>query len=111
VSARRKRQQRQRPADLEWDFFSFPTYFGFALGGLVSVLLFPLFPLPVFVVFLFGTSFGVAHIMSAWFRRRVTNKRREREEEEERERRALAARSAASLENEAQSRRRRRKRA
>jgi hypothetical protein len=93
---------------MEWDFFSFPTYFGFALGALVATLLFPL-GLYVFIVALFGTSFCVAHIMSHWWQRRIVAKRKQREEEDERERRALAARSAASLENEAQSRRRRRR--
>ena len=109
MSARRRRQARQRPADLEWDFFSFPTYFAFAVGALVGTLLFPI-GLYVFIIALFGTSFGVAHILSHWWQRRITNKRKQREEEEERERRALASRSAASLENEAQSRRRRRRR-
>jgi hypothetical protein len=109
MAARRKREIKQRPADLEWDFFSFPTYFAFALGSLIATLLYPL-GLFVFIISLFGTSFGVAHIMSHWWQRRVTQKRRERADEEERERRALAARSAASLDNEAQSRRRRRRR-
>jgi hypothetical protein len=109
MSARRRRQRRERPADLEWDFFSFPTYFAFALGMLVSTLLFPL-GIYVFIVALFGTSFGVAHIVSHWWQRRITQRRRQQQEEDERERRALLARSAASLENEAQSRRRRRRR-
>ncbi len=108
MSARRRRQTPK--AEVEWDFFSFPTYFAFAAGGLVATVLFPLAPIVLFVIFLFGTSFGTAHAMSHWWQGRVTNKRRERAEEEERERRALLARSAASLDNEAQSRRHRRKR-
>lgn len=108
MSARRRRQTPR--AEVEWDFFSFPTYFAFAVGGLVATLFSSLHPLAFFVIFLFGTSFCTAHAMSHWWQRRVTNKRKQREEDDERERRALAARSASSLENEAQSRRRRRKR-
>ena len=107
MSARRRRQTPR--AEVEWDFFSFPTYFAFALGALIATLLYPL-GLFVFIIALFGTSFGVAHIMSHLWQRRVTQKRRQREVEDERERRALLARSTSSLENEAQSRRRRRKR-
>jgi uncharacterized membrane protein len=104
------RRRRQPEQEKEWDFFSFPVSFGFAVGGLVGLLLAPLFPAPVFVLFLFATSFGLAHIISHWFRNRVTDKKRQRADEEERERRALAARAAASLENEQASQQRRRHR-
>jgi len=107
------RRRRQPEQEKEWDFFSFPASFGFALGGLVVILLLIFIPPGlVFVAFLFATSFGLAHIVSHWFRRRVTDKKRQRADEEERERRALAARAAASLENEqaAQQRRRHRRR-
>ena len=112
MSARRRTRQQD---DKEWDFFSFPPAFGFALGGLIVIFLLTfIHPAPVFVAFLFASSFGVAHIVSHWFRRRVTDKKKQRADEDERERRALAARAAASLENEqhsvSQQRRRRRRR-
>jgi hypothetical protein len=110
MSSRRRQQSQPQRTDLEWDFWSFPTYYAFAIGGLVAVLLFAFLPLPVFVIFLFATSFGTAHAISHRWRRRVTDKHRLRDQEDERERRALMARSAASLENEQASRRRRRKR-
>src|SRR5574342_203504 len=106
--ARRRRDQIKR--EIEWDFFSFPVGYAFAAGLFIgitlavaglSILLYPA---------LFAFSFGNAHIVSRWFRRRVLDRRREREEEAERERRALAARSAAALAGEAGARRRRRRR-
>jgi len=114
MSSRRRAERQPRP-DLEWDFWSFPTYFAFAGGGLIAILLFAFLAslglqAVVFVIFLFGTSFCTAHVLSHWWQRRVTDKRRQREQEDERERRALAARSAAALENEQASRRRRRRR-
>ena len=105
--------RRRRPEvrlEKEWDFLSFPVWYAFAAGlfaGIVlavaglSILLYPA---------LFAFSFGNAHIVSHWFRRRVLDRRRDREEEAERERRALAARSAAALASEAGSARRRRRR-
>lgn len=111
----RRRGQHQRE-DIEFDFFSFPAYFGFALGGLTCFFLLLFFGsltigiTAIFVIFLFGSSFGTAHLVSHWFRRRVMDKRLQRENEDERERRALVAREAASLDNEQSSHRRRRRR-
>ena len=106
--SRRRQPEPQRP--VEWNFRSFPVAYAFAAGGFVGVLLglagFNIF----FLVFLFVFSFGNAHIVGQWFRRRTLDKRLERDEEAERERRALAARSAASLENEVSSTARRRRR-
>src|SRR5262245_53629299 len=104
--ARRRRQQSRE--DIEWDFFSFPTYFAFFAGMLLSVLLYFALPI-VFVVALFGTSFCTAHAISRWFRNRGIDKRMRRAEEDERERRALAARAANAMQGEGQSLRRRRR--
>lgn len=109
MAARRRR--RQQGEEVEWDFFSFPVYFAFAAGALTVILLAPFVPAGIlFVLALFGTSFGMAHIISHWFRRRVSEKRRQQQEEEERERRALEARQSAALGNEQTSHRRRRRR-
>jgi hypothetical protein len=102
-------KQRKAEKDVEWDFISFPVLFAFALGAFLSVLLYP-FGMIVFIVSLFGVSFGVAHMISHWYRKRALDKRRERDEEAERERRALAARSANARQAEAASIRRRRRR-
>ncbi len=114
MSGRRKAQSQRE--DIEFDFLSFPVYFGFALGGLSCFLLLILFggivrgPAAIFVIFLFGSSFGLAHAISHWMRRRTIAKRLQHADEDERERRALAAREAASLGNEQGSHRRRRRR-
>jgi hypothetical protein len=105
-----RRTQNKRREDLEWDFFSFPTYFAFFVGMLVSVLLVFILGQILFVVALFGTSFCTAHAISRWFRNRSIDKRTQRAEEDERERRALAARAANAMQGEAQSPRRRRRR-
>lgn len=104
--ARRRRQPRR---EVQWDFFSFPVAFAFACGALLATLLIGagLFTI-VWVLSLFGTSFGVAHIFSHWIRRRTQERRRAREEEAERERRALAGREAAAAEGPPRRRRRRR---
>ncbi|HWO72342.1 MAG TPA: hypothetical protein VNN21_02175 [Dehalococcoidia bacterium] len=95
---------------MEFDFFTFPVLFSFAAGALVGILLLPLLGGYAFLLALFGTSFGVFHLISSWARKRFAERRREREEEAERERRALAARSAAATDNERGSARRRRQR-
>ena len=108
--ARFKRQKKDKQ-DIEWDFFSFPCVFAFALGSLTTVLLFavPGIPPLLFVVSLFGVSFCSAHVMSRWFSNRTLGRRVEKAEEEERERRALAARAANTQAGEAARRRRRRR--
>jgi hypothetical protein len=106
------RQRQAQRREIKWDFLSFPFAYGIAAGGFIGMLLaFVGGGLELaFYVFLFAFSFGNAHIIGQWFRRRTVDRRRDKDEEAERERRALAARSAASLENEASSSRRRRKR-
>jgi hypothetical protein len=106
MSRRQPAPQRQ----IEWNFFSFPPAYALALGIFLGMLLVLVGLDILFYPALFAFSFGNAHIIGQWFRRRTLDKRRERDEEAERERRALAARSAASLEGEATSQRRRRRR-
>ena len=108
------RRKGPKPAkeDLEWNFFSFPTYFAF-FGGMLFGFMFLVisgFPDAVFIISLFGTSFCTAHAISRWFRNRGIDKRVQRAEEDERERRALAARAANALDGESASPRRRRRR-
>lgn len=98
-----RRKTRPTNAAGDWDFFSFPCLFAFALGAFVAALLVPLSPFLVFVLSLFGVSFGLAHIMTHTFRRKTLERARQREEEDERERRALAARAIAAQQNEARS--------
>ena len=104
-------RRRRNEEPVEWHFFSFPVGFAFVLGMFVAVLLYSLGPI-LFIVSLFLTSFGVAHILSHWMRRRTLDRQRTRDEDAERERRALAARAAAERANEEtqprQQRRRRR---
>jgi hypothetical protein len=109
----RRRRQPQQPAQpIQWHFFTWPVIFAFCLGALLATVLYPFGPI-VFVVSLFGVSFGAAHMIGASMRRRGADRREEQAEEEERERRALIAREAAAREGEAASaaaRRRRRRR-
>jgi uncharacterized membrane protein len=93
-----KRRRNDEP--VEWNFFSFPVAFAFALGMFIAVLLYPLGFL-VFIISLFFTAFGVAHIINRQLRRRGLDRQRRRDEEDERERRVLAAR-AANQRNEAE---------
>lgn len=102
-------RRRRRDEPVEWNFFSFPVAFAFFLGMFVAVLLYPL-GIIILITSLFLTSFGVAHIISHWFRRRTLDRQRERSEAEERERRALAARTAAQAANAEAARPRRRRR-
>ena len=102
-------RRRRSDQPVEWDFFSFPVAFGFAVGMFVAVILYPLGPI-LFVVSLFLVSFGTAHIISRWMRRRTLDRQRVRDEEDERERRALAAREASLRATEEPLRRRRRRR-
>ena len=93
--AQRRRREPARPA--EWHFYSFPVYFAFSAGAFLAIMLVPFLGfLPIWILSMFGTSFGLAHIVSNAVRRRTTDRAHQREEEDERERRALAARSAAS---------------
>ena len=97
-------------APVEWDFRTFPVLFAFALGAFISFWFTPFFPEVVFIVSLFSVSFGVAHMISTWFRRRAWAGTRKREDEEERERRAFESRAARARNEEATRPRRRRRR-
>jgi hypothetical protein len=108
--ASRRRPQSPQPG--EWNFRTFPVYFAFAAGMFVAVLLAPYLYGILFVLSLFGLSFGVAHMISHTFRKRSRAQAQARADEEERERRALAARAARAQEAAGQEpgRRRRRRR-
>ena len=102
-----RRKRNDEP--VEWHFFSFPVFFAFSLGMFVAVMLYPL-GFFIFIVSLFFTAFGVAHILNRWFRRRTLDRQRKRDEENERERRAMAARTATQAETSEPARTRRRRR-
>jgi hypothetical protein len=104
-----RRYQKDAPRD--WEFYTFPVAFAFVAGAFIAIFLASLIPYGLlFVVTLFGTSFGVAHILSRLMRRRTLDRRRQADEEHERERRALAAREASLQATEEPARRRRRRR-
>ncbi len=104
-------QRQKPPQEVEWNFFSFPVAYGFAVGGFIALIWAAFIPFNIlFTVFLFAVSFGTAHLLAHTFRKRSLARRREMEEEEERERRALAARAANTQAGEAASKRRRRRR-
>lgn len=106
MSRRRRNEQIQ-----DWDFFTFPVIFAFALGGFFVAFFSAFIPIGLlFMVFLFLSSFGVAHMISRWIRRRTLDRQKQRSEEEERERRALAARAAAQRNEESARQPRRRRR-
>ena len=112
---------RQRPRTVsspEWQFATFPVFFGF-MGGAFFVAFLTWLTQGIafnilFILSMFGFSFCVAHIATHALRRRATGRARQRAEEDERERRALAARAAATREGDgvtapARTRRRRRR--
>jgi hypothetical protein len=105
-----RRRTKGPKGPVEWDFWSFPTYFAFFVGILIAPLLFAVLGYFAFMGALFASSFCAAHVISRWWRNRSVDKRMQRAEEDERERRALAARAANAAEGEAQSPRRRRRR-
>ena len=92
------RQQKEPKSEIEWNFYSFPVAFAFFFGAFVAVLLYPL-GFFVFFISLFAVSFGTAHILGRWWRRRVITRARTKADENERERRALAARASTSRQN------------
>jgi hypothetical protein len=102
-----------KPAD--WDFLSFPTFFGFSFGMFVAtfLILFGLIDI-VYLVSLMAVAFSLAHLLTRSVARFRRDRQRERSDEAERERRALEARARASAEPageaEVKSRRRRRRR-
>lgn len=97
--------------DIEWNFMSFPVGYALAVGLFIGLILstIPGVFNVLFILAMFVFSFGNAHIIARWFRRRTLDRRRERDEEEEKERRVLAARAAASSSNTESMRRRRRR--
>lgn len=108
------RRNRNEGPLVEWNFFAFPPAFTFALGAFVGIFLASIFGPLVLLAALFGTSFGIAHIIGRWFRTRGAYRQVQRAEEEERTRRAVA-RDQARLSNTgdeapAAARRRRRRR-
>lgn len=94
--ARKKEPRLAKKVD--WHFFSFPVAFGFALGAFSATILAPIRWDALFIISLFGVSFGIAHVLSHLFQNRSIMRRQDRDEEAERERRALAARAAKSAE-------------
>jgi hypothetical protein len=105
-SRRKKDPQR----NVEWNFVSFEAAFAFSIGAFLAVLLAPLAYGIVFIISLFGVSFGIAHIVSHFARRKMLDRRLQRAEEDERERRAVASRNLAAKRGEEGSARRRRRR-
>ena len=107
------RPRKDRKA-LVYDFFSFPTVYGFLIGALIAALLSPVLPVLVFYLALIPFSWANAHLLTRYWAERRNQKARTRADEDERERRALAARQNAALANEegsaAAARRRRRRR-
>ncbi len=108
----KKREQERGP--VEWDFFSFPVFFAFCVGLLISSYAISIelggsagiVHTVLSLGSLFGVTFSIAHIATSVWRRGRVNRARAREEEAERERRALAARArrearAQTLEGEA----------
>ena len=80
-----RRRGRQPAAPVEWKFNTFPVLFAFALGAFIATLLYPVGQL-VFIISLFGTSFGLAHMIGHWFRSRTLNRARQYADEQEQER-------------------------
>ena len=91
------RRQRSDSPDLEWDFRSFPTFYGGVIGAFLSFFLTAFFGFTWLIALIFLLSWGTIHIATHWLRRRTLDKLRNRVDEEERERRALARRQAAAL--------------
>lgn len=94
--AARRNATRQGRRDIDWDFFTFPVYFGVAGGALLALVLIFIVPwFYLFMVALFAFTFGLSHLF--WTGRRQNSERRkqEREEEAEVERRILQQRAHA----------------
>jgi hypothetical protein len=110
----RPRQPTQR-LEGDWDFFSFPAFFGFSFGVFVATFLILVGLLDIiYLASLMLMAFSLAHLVTRLLARRRQEQRRDRAEEEERERRVLAARERAAARGEAEAatpRRRRRRRA
>jgi hypothetical protein len=113
VSSRRRQPPKTGVKPADWDFFAFPTFFGFSFGMFLATILIIIGLIDiVYLASLMALAFSLAHLTTRAIARYRQEKRKEREEEEERERRALAARArAAAEEPDTQRRRRRRRRA
>ncbi len=84
--------------DHDWDFFSFPVFFGFAGGMLLACLLAIVVPFLFYFMFLASLglfSFSLAHVVISGSRMRNERTKRAREEEDELEKRILAKRQNA----------------
>jgi hypothetical protein len=113
MMSRQRRQTGQSRGESDWNFRTFPAYFAFASGTFLASLLVYLLPqvwYPVFILALFGFSFGCVHIFSRTIVRGRRSRAQTRAEEDERERRIYAARAAANAENPTPPRKRRRRR-
>jgi len=104
------RQKSDPKRDIEWNFYSFPVAFALCVGLFFGTLLAYPIGILIFIVSLFGMSFGVAHIIGHWYRKRIVERKRQQADEDEKERRALAARVANSQQGAAMSSARRRRR-
>ncbi|HEX5141620.1 MAG TPA: hypothetical protein VFX19_11790 [Dehalococcoidia bacterium] len=112
------RRQRNKPQVEDYDFFSFAPLFMFAVGAFVATFLTLMsggyLTVVVWILSVFGTAWGLVHLLNTWRRRKSLQNRQTLAAEEERERRALAARNRTIDEKEestvAARRRRRRRR-
>lgn len=104
------RRRRDLGPQGEWNFFSFPVYFGAALGAFISFFGTIFLGYIWFYVVVLLLSWAVAHLINRTIIRRRQERQRQRQEEDERERRALEARAAAQRTNDEASRSARRRR-
>jgi hypothetical protein len=104
------RRRRDLGPQGQWNFFSFPVYFGAAVGALVSFFGTIFLGEIWFFIIVLMTSWAMAHLINRTMIRRRQERQRQREEEDERERRALEARAAAQRTNEEASHSARRRR-
>jgi hypothetical protein len=112
------RRQRNKPPVVDYDFYSFAPLFMFAVGAFVATFLTLIsggyLTFVIWIISVFGTAWGLIHLLNTWRRRKSQTKRETLAAEEERERRALAARNRTVDEKEestvAARRRRRRRR-
>ena len=104
------RRRRDLGPQGEWNFFSFPVYFGAAVGALISFFGTIFLGYIWFYVIVLLMSWAMAHLINRTIIRRRQERQKQREEEDERERRALEARAASQRTNDDASRAARRRR-
>ena len=103
------RRARDRGPQGEWQFFTFPVFFGAAIAAFASFFLTIFLGFIWFYVALLLLSWATAHFVNRTFIGRRQARQTQREAEEEQERRALAARNSPAANTEpTRSRRRRR---